>query len=106
MLSLSDLILFGFGQTSIILIILFQKKFRQPQNLFMFFVFVILLILFSYYYLQFEKKITHEWHGIVRPILLLPPVLGYFYAQTVISGKSYAVITYELVLLLFPSPTV
>ena len=87
MLSLSDLILFGFGQTIIIIIILFQKKFRQPQNLFLFFVFVVLLILFFYYYLQFGKKITHYWHGIIRPILFIPPVLGYFYAQAVISGK-------------------
>jgi AraC-like DNA-binding protein len=86
-LSLSELILFGLGQTMFIILILLQKKFRQPQNLFLFCMFIILFILFYYSYLQNEMRISNEWFGVVKPILLLPPVLGFFYTQAVISGK-------------------
>jgi len=86
-LGISELILFGIGQTIIFIIILFQTKFRQPQNLFLLFMLIILLTLFLYYYLKIDGTITDEWFGIIQPIVFLPPALGFFYAQAVISGK-------------------
>ncbi|RUT79889.1 helix-turn-helix domain-containing protein [Ancylomarina longa] len=86
-MNITEIIFLCAIQTVGLMVILSQKKFRTPANIFLNFILFTLLIHYAFYYFTYSNKAYQIYTPYFLSFTFISPPAIYFYCQTVIIGK-------------------